>query len=56
MMNPMVIVVILFAVLLIMLCAAAFSEEPRDRGDVFCFLALLILSVAVVLVFVTKGF
>lgn len=57
MMNPMIIVVILFAILLIMLCAAAFSETPRDRGDVFCFfLAMLISSVAVVLVFVTKGF
>lgn len=56
MMNPMIIVVILFAILLIMLCAAAFSETPRDRGDVFCFLAMLISSVAVVLVFITKGF
>lgn len=56
MMNPMIIVVILFAILLIMLCAAVFSETPCDRGDVFCFLAMLISSVAVVLVFVTKGF
>lgn len=56
MMNPMIIVVVLFAVLLIMLCAAAFSETPCDRGDVFCFLAMLISSVAVVLVFGTKGF
>lgn len=56
MMNPMIIVVILFAILLIVLCAVAFSEMPRDRGDVFCFLAMLVLSVAVVLVFVMKGF
>lgn len=55
-MNPMIIVVILFALLLIMVCAVAFSETPRDRGDVFCFLAMLISSVAVVLVFVTEGF
>lgn len=57
MMNSMIVVVILFAILLIMLCAAAFSETPRDRGDVFCFLAMLISSVAVVLgFFVAKGF
>lgn len=56
MMNPMIIVVVLFAILLIMLCASEFSETPCDRGDVFCFLAMLMSSVAVVLVFVMKGF
>ena len=55
-MKPMSIVIILFAVLLIAPCAAAFSETPRDRSDVFCFLAILASSVIVVLVFVVKGF
>lgn len=56
MMSPMIIVVVLFAILLIMSCAVAFSETPRGRGDVFAFLAMLVSSVAVVLVFVVKGF
>lgn len=55
-MIPMSIVVILFVILLIAPCAAVFSETPRDRSDVFCFLAILASSVAVVLVFVVKGF
>lgn len=55
-MIDMSIVVILFVVLLIALCAAAFSETSRDRRDVFCFLAILASSVIVVLVFVVKGF
>lgn len=55
-MNPMIIVVVLFAILLIMLCAVEFSETSCDRGGVFCFLAMLMSSVAVVLVFVVKGF
>lgn len=50
------IVVILCAILLIVSCAAAFSEMPCDGSDVFCFLVMLVLSVAVVLVFVVKGF
>lgn len=56
MMTCMSIVVILFAILLIAPCAAAFSETPRDRSDVFCFLAILASNVVVVLVFVVKGF
>lgn len=52
----MSIVIILFAILLIASCAAAFSETPRDRSDVFCFLVILASSVAVVLAFVVKGF
>lgn len=52
----MSIVVILFAILLIVSCAAVFSETPCVRGDVFCFLAMLASSVVVVLVFVVKGF
>lgn len=55
-MIPMSIVVILLVILLIAPCAAVFSETPRDRSDVFCFLAILTSSVVVVLVFVVKGF
>lgn len=51
MMGPMIVVVVLIAILLVMVCAAAFFETPCNRGGVFCFLAMLILSVAVVLVF-----
>lgn len=55
-MISMSIVVILFVILLIAPCAVVFSETPRDRSDVFCFLAILSSSVVVVLVFVVKGF
>lgn len=50
------IVVILFAVLLIAAGAEAFSEAPRDMRDAMCFLVVLIVGVAIVLVFVVKGF
>ena len=52
----MSIVVILVVILLIAPCAVLFSETPRDRSDVFCFLAILASSVALVLFFVVKGF
>ena len=55
-MIPMSIVIILFVILLIASCAVVFSETPRDRSDVFCFLAILTSSVAVILAFVVKGF
>lgn len=49
------IVVILFAVLLIAASTEAFSEAPRDMRDVLCFLAMLIVGVAVVLAFIVGG-
>lgn len=52
----MSIVVILFAILLIVVSAVVFREAPRDVRDVFCFLAMLVVSVILVLVFVVKGF
>ena len=52
----MSIVVILFAILLVSTAAVAFREAQRDVGDVFCFLAMLVISVILVLVFVVKGF
>ena len=56
MMIDMVVVVVLFAVLLIAASAEAFSEAPRDMRDAMCFLVMLIVGVAVVLVFVVEGF
>ena len=55
-MIDMGIVVVLFAILLIAVSAEAFCEAPRDMRDVFCFLAMLVVCVALVLVFVVKGF
>lgn len=54
MMIDMVVVVVLFAVLLVAASVEAFSEAPRDMCDVLCFLAMLAVGVAVVLVFVVK--
>lgn len=56
MMICMSIVVILFAILLVATCAVAFRETQRDVSDVFCFLAMLVIAVVLVLVFVVKGF
>lgn len=53
MMIPMGIVVL--CAIMLASCATAFSETPRDRNDVFCFLVMLTVSVAIVLVFVVKG-
>jgi hypothetical protein len=52
----MSIIVIPFAIWLIGLCAVAFREAPRDVGDALCFLVMLVVCVAIVLVFVVKGF
>nr|DAE21727.1 MAG TPA: hypothetical protein [Podoviridae sp. ctaUh10] len=56
MMIYMSIVVVLFAILMIAASAEAFREAPRDMRDVMCFLVMLVVSVAIVLVFVVKGF
>lgn len=56
MMIVMSVVVILFAILMVAASAEAFCEAPRDMRDVMCFLVMLVVSVAVVLVFVVKGF
>lgn len=55
-MACMSIVFILFAILLVATCAVAFRETQRDVRDFFCFLGMLTVSVAIVLVFVVKGF
>lgn len=56
MMIGLRIVVILFAILLVVTCAVAFREASRDVRDVFCSLAMLVVSVVLVLVFIVKGF
>lgn len=57
MMICMSIVVILFAILMIAASAEAFCEAPpRDMRDAMCFLVMLVVCVAIVLVFVVKGF
>lgn len=56
MMIDMTIVVVLFAILLIAAGAEAFPEAPCDMRDAMCFLVMLIVCVAIVLVFVVKGF
>lgn len=55
MMTGMGIVVILFAILLVATCAVAFRQTQRDVSDVFCFLAMLAVSVVLVLFFVVEG-
>ena len=56
MMYMSIVAVCLFSVLFIVACAVAFRNAPRDMRDVASFLAMLVVSVALVLVFVMKGF
>ena len=56
MMMGMSVVVILFAILMIVVSVEAFCEASRDMRDVMCFLVMLMVGVAIVLVFVVKGF
>lgn len=52
----MVVAVCVLSVLFLVMAAAVFCELPRDWRDTFCFLVMLAVSVAMVLVFVVKGF
>lgn len=49
-----IVAVCLFSILYITTCAVVFCGAPRDMQDVCCFLAMLLASVAIVLVFVVK--
>lgn len=49
-------IVVLFAVLFLTMSAMVFCELPRNARDVFCFLVMLAVGVAIVLGFVVKGF
>lgn len=52
----MVFLVLLYSILITLASASALCESSHDVRDVICFLAMLIVCVAVVLVFVLKGF
>lgn len=56
MMIGMIIAVCVLSVLFLTLSATVFCELPRDWRNTFCFLVMLAVSVAIVLVFVVKGF
>lgn len=55
-MISMIVAVCILSVLFLTMVATVFCELPRNARDVFCFLVMLVVSVAIVLVFVTKGF
>lgn len=51
-MGGMIVAVCILSVLFLMMAAMVFCELPRDARDVFCFLVMLAVGVAVVLVFI----
>ena len=55
-MVGMIVAVCILSALFLTMAATVFCELPRSARDVFCFLVMLVVSVAVVLVFVMKGF
>lgn len=55
-MVGMIVAVCILSVLFLTMAATVFCELPRSARDVFCFLVMLVVSVAIVLVFVVKGF
>ena len=54
-MGGMIIAVCILSVLFLTMAAMVFCELPRNARDVFCFLAMLAVGVAVVLVFIVRG-
>ena len=54
-MVGMIVAVCILSVLFLAMAATVFCELPRNARDVFCFLVMLTVSVAIVLVFVVKG-
>ena len=55
-MVGMIVAVCILSVLFFTMAATVFCELPRNARDVFCFLVMLTVGVALVLVFVVKGF
>ena len=55
-MGGMIVAVCILSVLFVTMAAMVFCELPRDARDVLCFLVMLVVGVAVVLVFGVKGF
>ena len=52
----MIFTVLLFSILVALVNAGALCESSHDVRDVICFLVMLVIGVAVVLVLVVKGF
>ena len=55
-MVDMIVIVCILSVLFLALAATVFCESSRDVCDVICFLVMLAVVMAVILVFVVKGF
>ena len=55
-MIGMIVAVCILSALFLAMAATVFCELPRTARDVSCFLAMLVVAVAIVLVFVVKGF
>lgn len=55
MMIDMVVAVCILSVLFLTMAAMVFCELPRNARDVFCFLVMLAVGVAVVLAFTVRG-
>lgn len=54
-MVGMIVAVCILSVLFLTMGATVFCELPRNARDVFCFLVMLAVGVAIVLVFIVKG-
>lgn len=55
-MVGMVVAVCILSALFLTMAAMVFCELPRNARDVFCFLVMLAVGVAIVLAFVVEGF
>nr|DAU89289.1 MAG TPA: hypothetical protein [Caudoviricetes sp.] len=54
-MGGMIVAVCILSALFLTMVAMVFCELSRDMRDVFCFLVMLAVGVAVVLVFIVRG-
>ena len=54
-MVVMIVAVCILSALFFTVAAMVFCELPRDMRDVFCFLVMLAVGVAVVLAFIVRG-
>lgn len=54
-MAGMIVAVCILSALFLAVAAMVFCELSRDARDVFCFLVMLAVGVAVVLVFIVRG-
>lgn len=55
MMVCMIVAVCILSVLFFTVAAMVFCELPSDMRDVFCFLVMLAVGVAIVLAFIVRG-